>query len=335
MAERSEYFILNQTNTIHTAFPDPGSSGDNVVVSVYDVDDANQDVSEAAMTHVVANTWKYAWSSPNQTNNYIIDMYNKTLEVHNYIYARLTGSITGAPTGATDGDTLTNLQKEFLLSIDNYNADDLTGDGSAGDQATRVINQALQKIYGMISDSTWMQSNPSTLASVADQEYIELSGISDIDHVTSIRDTTNDQTLVRIPLWKYRQMVPDPSANTGTPSAYTRLFNRLYLTPRPTSAITYQVDYRKNVSNLSSGSDKAAIPIKFNYWIIAEAHLFWQRMVDPADTATMNSLVALATDARTTALRDIYANFDEAHVSESRWYDMGDGFNAKFDSPVG
>jgi len=341
MAERSENFILNRTNTLLQTF-ELGGSGDDVRVSIYDIDDSNLDIDDVAMTHVAAlgnsNSWKYDWVSPNQSNLFHITFFNKTLDVKFFLYARLAGSITGSPTGATEGETLTNLRDDFLIAnVDMYNANDLSGTNSMGDKADRCINKGLQKIYGIISDTTWLESNPSTsLASTADQDFIELSGISDLDHIKNITDTTNDLRLTRIPFWRYRELVPDPSNATGVPTNYARLFNRIYLTPRPTSAITYTVDYQKNIANLSSDSDRAGIPVKFNYWILAEAHVFWQTMIDPADRAAIASIRETVADARVQALRDIYANYEGELVSQSQ-FDRGDGdeFNARWKTPVG
>lgn len=317
--ERSEYYPPNQTNILTQSFPG-ASSSDTVSVTIYDVNDAAEDISRAAMTFVTGVTWRYNWSSPNQTNTYIVDFWNETLDVHYYLYARLSSSIASAPTGSVTGSSLSTLRTNFLISkADMYDANDLTGTASAGDRADRCINQALQKIYSMVSDTRYLEANPGSLSSVADQEYIELSGISDLRQIKSIVEATNDLKLVRIPFWQYRIWSPDPSNVTGTPTHYARLFNRIYLFPRPTSAITYTVDYEKTISDLSSDSDQAGVPAKYNYWILAEAHYFWQLMIDPSDTAAMSVIIAAASDAREQALRDIYAEYEGELVSESRW----------------
>lgn len=88
MGERSETFLPNRTITLLQTFED-SASGDDVVVSIYDVNDANQDVSNAAMTLRANRTWSYDWSAPNQQNSFVVDFHDRTRDVHHYLFARL------------------------------------------------------------------------------------------------------------------------------------------------------------------------------------------------------------------------------------------------------
>ena len=333
--ERSEYFTPNATHILLQSFP-LTSSGNDVVISVYDINDANLDVNEASMTFVVGESWKYSWSAPNQGNTYLITFHDKNLDVKYFLYARLgTPAVAGA--GSNAGSTLTVLQKEFLLSIDEYNADDLSGDGSVGDRATACINQALQKMYSIVKDTRYLAAYPSTaITTTSSQNYIELSGISDLDEVEQVHEVTNDIVLKKLPYWRIREINIDDSTNTGNPTFYSRLFNRLYFSPTPSSALNLTIQYRKLISDLSSGSDQSALPSKFNYWIYAEAHICWQRMQDIGDTASLQNIVAIAEDARTSALEDIRSEFDSIDVSDSNFATGdSDGFHARYNSPVG
>ncbi len=334
--ERSEYFLNNQTHTLLQSFPE-GSSSDDVRISIFDVDDNNLDTNLSAMSSVTGNTFSFSWAVT-QANTYSIDFYNATLDVHHYLNARVTGTIIGSPSGSSQGSQMSTLRENFLLSIDNYNADDLTGTNSAGDQAVRAINQGLQLIYSLIKDSHYMQSNPSTsLASTSGQDFINLSGISDIDEILSLTETVNDVKLTKISFWRYRSANPDPSNATGVPTHYARLFDRIYLFPRPDSAITYVADYHKRIDDLSSTTDRAGVPSKFNYWIFAEARVFWQIMEDRTDVASLNMLQAHAERIRATALNDVFAEFDMSLGSDAHFLTDEEIVPRvrRFDSPIG
>jgi len=199
--DRNTLRVLNEAQRLTQSFPD-ASSGDNVVVNIYDLDDNNQDLSDTAMTYETGVTWTYAWT-PAEQHNYIITYTNNTQGVSHYEYVKVVGSTNIAPAGSASGSTLTTLQKEFLLNIDSYNANDLSGDGSSGDMATKCINKALQKIYSVIKDNELMQAYPSTsLVSTSGVDYIALSAISDLDEIASIRDTANTYKLIYIPPYR-------------------------------------------------------------------------------------------------------------------------------------
>ena len=308
-------------------------SSDQVLYSIYDIDDNATDVSSAAMTFESGVLWTASWT-PLQSNNYQIIYYNATQNVSHYEYVKVAGDVVGVAGGSGSGTSLTNLRSRFLRLVDNYNANDLTGTNSSGDIADLCINDALQLIYAQIKDSKWMKANPSTLASVADQAYIALSGISDLDEIISMQDTTNDLTLVEIPFWKLRFEVPDPANSTGTPARYARLFNRIYLDPRPTSVITYQVDYVKTYARLASDSDVALIPTKYDDWIYSEAKVLWYQMEDPSNTASIQIAIAERNDKRQIYINDVMSQFDLVSEGESHWATDEQDF-PRFQSPAG
>jgi len=264
------------------------------------------------MTNIATNRWKYSWT-PSQNNNYIITFRNDTLDVEDYLYVKVTGSLTGVPGGSGTGSSLTNLRSRFLRIIDNYNANDLTGTNSSGDIADLYINEALQVIYSDIKNSKYLDAYASTgLATTADQSYIELSGISDFDELFAIKDTDNDFTLSEIPKWRYFLEVPDPSNSTGTPTRYCRIFNRIYLDPRPTSVITYTTEYKKTYARLSAGSDTALIPSKYDKWIYDEAWVTWLRGEDPGAVGAIQLAIAERERTRDIFLSDIASQFTTA-----------------------
>ena len=279
-----------------------------MVYSIYDIDDATADVSNSAMTSVTENLFKASWT-PAESHNYRVDYFNRTLDVHFYEYVKVTGSITGAPSGSSAGSTLTVLRTRLLKLLDNYNANDLTGTNSSGEVADLCINDALQLIYSIIKSTRHMEGYVSTsLASVADQDYIEISGISDADEIRAIRDTTNDYTLVEITPDQYFRLSPDRSNSTGVPTNYCRLFNRVYLFPRPSDAITYSTEYIKLVARLSADGDQAGIPSKFDDWILKEARVIWFIMEDPRNMPPI--IVSERDMAREIYLADMMSGFD-------------------------
>ena len=311
--DRFSYRIVDQAQVLIQAFPQ-GLNTDTVVISIYDIDDNAADVSSAAMTNESGNLWSYAWT-PSQTNNYQIDYYDSTMDVHYYEYVKVTGSLIGVAGGSGTGSTQANLRTRFLKLIDNYNANDLTGTNSSGEVADLCINDALQLIYAQLKDSKFMQAYPSTsLVSVVDQAYIELSGISDLDEVAAIKDTTNDITLKKILPYEYFGQVPDPSAHTGTPVRYCRLFNRIYLDPRPTAVVTYTTEYIKSYARLASDSDVALIPSKYDDWIYKEARVLWYMNEDIQSVPQV--AITERDDARELYINDAMSNFDL--VSQSK-----------------
>jgi len=285
-----------------------GGSGNSVLISIYDMDDNAADVSSAAMTNETGGLFSYSWT-PTEAHNYRIDYYNATLDSHDYEVVKVSDLAGAVPAGSSGGSTLTTLRSRFLCLIDNYNANDLTGTNSSGDVADLCINDALQLIYAQLKDSKFMQSYPSTsLVSVADQAYINLSGITDLDEIAALKDTTNDITLTKILPSEYFEQIPDPSASTGTPSRYYRIFNRIYLDPRPTSVITYTTEYIKAYPILSSDSDAALIPSKYDDWICKEARVIWYMMEDVLSVPEI--VVSERNDAREIYINDAMSNFN-------------------------
>lgn len=320
--ERNTYRIVNQAQTLLQAFPDAGSA-DDVRITIYDVDDAATDVNDVVMTYVSGVTWKYSWT-PTQNNNFIVSYKNGSQDnITHYEYVKVSGEIAGVPGGAGVGSTLTVLRKAFLIQIDNYNANDLTGDASSGDLATKSINKALQKIYSIVKDEKFMEAYPSTaLVSVSGTDYIALSGISDLDEIKNIMDTTNRYKLVYIPFWKYREWSPNPSLVTGTPTHYTKLFERLYLYPRPNAAITYTTDFVKSYAELSADGDVALLPSKYNYWIYAEAEVEWYKMQDPYNIPQI--VLTERQRCYDIALQDIMSAFNENLQADGIFFRQND-----------
>ena len=318
------YRVLDQAQRLMASFPQ-GATTDDVRITIYSVDDSTTDVNAAAMTNINATDWTYSWT-PSESDFFIITYYNATLDVFYKEFCKVSGTLTGVPGGAGTGSTQTVLRSKFLRYIDNYNASDLTGTNSSGDIADICINEALQIIYQMIKSSRYMDAYASTsLASTADQAYIELSAISDLDELLALKDTTNVFTLLEISPWEYFAQVPSPANKTGTPYRYCRIFNRIYLDPRPTAVITYTSEYKKTYARLASDSDTALIPSKFDAWIMEEARIKWLMMEDISNVNAIQVSRIERDRIQEIAMADIGSQFNRISQAASNFGLRGPG----------
>ena len=335
MNETLNYRLVDVAQTLLASFP-MGANTNTVIVTIYDVDDAATDVNGVAMTNINATDWKYSWT-PTQTNLYLITYYNATLDVFYKEYVKVAGSLVGVPGGSGTGSTFAFLIDEFLKRIDNYNALDLdySTANTSGNVAGICINNALQTIYSKLKASRYLEAYSSTaLASVADQAYIELSGISDLDEIVAVKDTTNQWKLREIKPEQYFRSVPSPASVTGTPIEYCRIFNRIYLNPRPTSVITYTTEYRKNYANLASSSDTALIPSKYNSWIYSEAYVIWLMGEDINASGAIQVAQSERDRVEQIFLNDIFSNFDFVPQGRSHFLENDERRWLPYQNPI-
>lgn len=232
------------------------------------------------------------------------------------------------------------LIKKLLKTLDNYNSSDLTRSTTSLDQNTSgeiaglSINYALHTCYDLIKDSKYLQALPvETLISTANQEWLALDIEPQLDEIESIVDLTNDFKLVRKSWAWYKRNFPDSSQTTGTPTYYIRRSDKVYLAPRPASAITYETTYIKNQGDLVLDGDLPLLPTHYDYWIIAEAMVEWAKMEDPKNIPPI--LIRERDDKRQIAINAIMSNFDNESQSESHWNQSGDPQGLEYDSPIG
>lgn len=318
--DRNEYVTVSQPKIILQGIPG-STSTDNVVINIYNATTSAVDTASTAMTFVNGATWKYAWT-PATNGFYVADVWDKTIDVHDYIYFNVVGSIAGTPSAAGTGSTLTTLIAKFLKAIDNYNANDIdpTVANSSGEIAKICLNNGLQTIYAQIKDSKFMHAYPTTaLVTTPGQSWIDLGAVSDIDEIETIQDQTNNITLLSFSAWKYFFEIPNPAQSTGTPFRYARVFNRIYLDPRPTATITYNCFYIKNFADLSAGSDQALIPSKYDPWIIEEARVQWLMMEDITNSGAISEAKSERESARQFFLADVMSQFDKVSQTQSHW----------------
>jgi len=321
MAVRATYRNVNEAQILANQWQ-LGQSSDSVTISIWNMDSNAAALAETAMTNETGGLFSYSWT-PTSDGTYRIDYYNATLDSHDYEVTNIRGNATTIPSGGSGGSTLSTLRTKFLKLIDNYNANDLTGTNSSGEVADLCINGALQTIYAQIKQSRYLDAYASTsLVSVADQAYINLSGITDLDELFAIKDTSNQYSLEEIPKWRYFFERPDPSQSTGTPYRFCRIFNRIYLDPVPNAVITYTTEYKKLYPDLSSDSDQALIPSRFDTWIMQEARVLWLLGEDPNATGSIQIAQKERERVADVFLSDIASMFARASQSTSniqRW----------------
>lgn len=311
--ERQEKFSTNTAYKLLQSFPG-SSQTDTVVITIYDVDDAATDVNGSAMTAIGNESWSYNWT-PTEAHTYLIKFRNSTLDVNYFLYALVEGQSTSTPSGGLGSTSFQSLRQTFLKLIDQYNSND-TGTNSSDEIAGICINKGLQTIYSLLKASRYLQYYASTaLSSTADQAYIELSGISDLDEIVAVKDTTNDITLIGISPERYFREVPDASAQTGTSYRYCRIFNRIYLDPRPTGVINYTVEYLRVYPELVANGDAALLPPKFDDWIYKEARVQWAMMEDAQKVPPI--YIRERDDAREIYMADALTNM-ERNPQQSR-----------------
>lgn len=320
--DRNTSRLINETHILAQAFP-LSASGDNVVISIYDLNDNAVDVNAVAMTFENGVTWSYSWT-PTEAHTYYVDYYHVGQDVHHYEYVRVSGAISQSPSATSGGTTLANLRTRFLKFIDNYNANDLTGTNSSGDVADLYINEALQTIYQDIKNTRYLDAYESTaLLSVANQRYINLSAITDLDEIFAIKDEDNQIVLQEVSPWRIFFEVADPDSRTGTPYRYARVFDRIYLDPVPTSVITYTTPYKKTYARLASDSDQALIPFKYDPWIYAEARVLWLMGEDPSNIAAIGLAQKERERVRDIALADLGSQFNSPRQAGSHFSRVG------------
>lgn len=235
--------------------------------------------------------------------------------------------------------TFSKLIIKLLKTLDSYNSQDLsrstptTDSNTSGEIAGICINYALHTCYDEIKDSKYLEAYPTTaLISTANQDYIELEGLTDADEFEAILDTGNNIKLQEKTWYFYRKNYPDPSKVTGVPLIYVRRNNRIYLAPRPTSAIQYTADFVKLTNDLTDDADVPLLPEHYDYWIIAEAMVWWGKMENPGEIPPI--FISDRDDARNKAVNAIMSGYDMDLEAESHWNEGRIGYR-DYQRPVG
>lgn len=236
--------------------------------------------------------------------------------------------------------TLADLIKKLLKSLDSYNSTDLTlstpnaDSDSLGERARLCLNQALHMIYSLIKDSRYLEAYPTTnLSTTANQDYVDLDPEAYLDDIDAITETTNDRKLIRKSWSWYRRNYPDPSQVSGEPLYYIRRGNRVYLAPRPSSAIPLTIDFRKLTDDLKLNGDISLLPTRYDYWIIAEAKVIWFEMEDP--TAVPALIIAERDNKRQIGMESVVDTHDTILQSRSHFDSSDDPGILPYERPDG
>lgn len=232
--------------------------------------------------------------------------------------------------------TFSNLIKKFLKVLDNYNSNDLTrstdsvDSNSSGEVAGICINLALHICYDLAKDSKYLKpSSPATLTSTADQDFIELDVELLLDEIESLNDEANEYKLTKKTWDWYKENFPNPENQSGTPRFYIRRGDKVYLAPRPTSAIDYTAYFVKLQNDLSLDDDFSLLPTQYDYWVIAEAMVEWAKMEDKNSIPPV--LISERNEKRQIALNAIGAKFDDFAQSGSNFSNTGAQYSNPYD----
>lgn len=131
------------------------------------------------------------------------------------------------------------------------------GDRGVGNDRLDIwINQAYEEVATAIEFEAAQAS--TTLTTVLNQASYSLP--AGLLGIRGIVDETNDRNLVRMDWQEYLRKNPDSDVN-GEPTHWVRHNDKVYLHPTPdTAGETLSLYYEKELTALSSGSDKTAIP---------------------------------------------------------------------------
>jgi hypothetical protein len=168
-------------------------------------------------------------------------------------------------------------------------ADHPTADVTAQNTMKLFINQTLQELYQM-SGQRLLQDR-GTITTVANQEYVLISGITilvnatfPLDEIVNIYQLSDDIKLIRLDIKEYRRIFADVTSQGGNPTHYARFTDRLYLYPRPSSAIVLYIDCYTLAPNLSAAGDVSLISPKFDEVILSGTVYRWHKYIEPDDS---------------------------------------------------
>lgn len=120
----------------------------------------------------------------------------------------------------------------------------------------KAINFALKRMKQWFLDEGMYRQigASSTLSTVEDQEYIDISALpADLDQPIQLSERENDSPISIISFRKYRQLATDPSAaESSTPDVAAIFGDRIYLYPRPNQILTIYIDYVKLITKVIS-----------------------------------------------------------------------------------
>lgn len=156
----------------------------------------------------------------------------------------------------------------------------------------KAINFALKRIkQWLLDEGLYRQIGASTtLTSTANQEFIDISSTpADLDQPVKLTERENDSTIEVIPFQRYRELFPDPSADsTTTPDVAAFYGDRIYFGPRFSEVITIHFDYIKLITKVVLAGN---IPFddKYDELIVAIGIEYLTKFLDRTNSVAITS----------------------------------------------
>jgi len=186
--------------------------------------------------------------------------------------------------------TIDNLVAKIKRRAD-YN---VSNDTPLDTLAIDIINDALKVIKQLFLDHSLLDdiSESTTLTPVADQEYIDISALPvDFSQPFKFTERTNDSVIELIPFSRYRDLFPDPSADSAaTPDVCALWDNKLYLGPTPSVATADLIvlDYIKLLTDVISGGS-SPFENKYDPLVIAMGVAELKEFLDDSNTTGISA----------------------------------------------
>ena len=158
-----------------------------------------------------------------------------------------------------------------------------------------------------------------TLTTVASQEYVNVATETiDFDQVVKLTERTNDTPIDIIPFTKYRELYPDPTADSAsTPDVAAFFGGKLYLGPTPSGEITLYLDYVKLITKVVSG-DTLPFKDKYDELIVAICLEYLVSFLDNKNTNAITKAENRVKDLKHDLIVGASKNIGEIHQSASR-----------------
>ena len=188
-------------------------------------------------------------------------------------------------------------------SGNNYNSSDTTRLSIAG----TLINQVLGIIQETIKGHPFTMDIGNTVATVANQAYVDLVAVTDILEIVNVYERITNRRLTQITYQQYIDLVPDPTrfggiadmawaptqlVTTGVPNWF------IYLIPTPSSIQTIYYDYMKTFF-LSADGDYSPLPSQYDAWIYAEFKPLFYEIIDSKNRNLIDNAYKVALEQRT------------------------------------
>lgn len=173
-----------------------------------------------------------------------------------------------------------------IKSLIDYSVTDTTLDNLVIKAINLGLNRASQYF---IDEGMYDEVGASdSFSTVANQEYVNIATETiDLDQPIVLTERTNDSYIDLVSYREYKEMFPDPTANSSsTPDVFAIFGNRLYLGPTPSGVITLYLDYVKLVTKVTS-ADSLPFENKYDEFIYAVAIEYMVKWLDRSDRAAI------------------------------------------------